>query len=133
MVIAEEIYVDPSALRALYVADPRSLAMGRWRARIGGSVPITRFSHVELVNAIALGQFRGDYGEANCVGALEDVRSDLEAGRLHLVDLPWRAALDVSQGTSIRWSAQRLPHPKREVMGQNTNEARPMTFFFGNP
>jgi predicted nucleic acid-binding protein len=91
---AEKIYVDPSALRALYTTDPRSLAMGRWRARIGGAVPITRFGHAELINAIALGRFRGDYGEVDCVGAMEDVRSDLEEGRLHLVDLPWRATLD---------------------------------------
>jgi predicted nucleic acid-binding protein len=90
----KEIYVDPSALRALYIADPRSLAMGRWRTLVGGAVPITRFGHAELVNAVALGQFRGDYGEADCIGAMEDVRSDLEDGRLHLVDLSWRAALD---------------------------------------
>jgi predicted nucleic acid-binding protein len=90
----EETYVDPSALRALYIADPRSQAMGRWRARLGGAVPITRFGHAELINAIALGQFRGDYGETECLGAMEDVRSDLEDGRLHLADLAWRAALD---------------------------------------
>jgi len=90
----EEIYVDPSALRALYVTDPRSLAMSRWRMRLGGAVPITRFGYVELVNAIALGQFRGDYGEADCLGAMQDIQSDLEQDRLGWTDLPWRAALD---------------------------------------
>lgn len=57
-------------------------------------MPITRFGHAELINAIALGQFRGDYGETECSGAMDDVRNDLEEGRLRLVDLPWRAALD---------------------------------------
>jgi predicted nucleic acid-binding protein len=70
------------------------MAMGRWRMRIGDTVPITRFGHAELINAIALGQFRGDYGEADCASAMEDVSSDLEAGRLRLIDLAWRAALD---------------------------------------
>lgn len=70
------------------------MAMGRWRARGGGAVPLTRFGHAELINAIALGRFRGDYGEVDCREAMEDVRSDLEEGRLHLVDLAWRAAMD---------------------------------------
>lgn len=94
MATVEEVYVDPSALRALYVTDPRSLVMGRWRMRLGGAVPITRFGHAELINAIALGQFRADYGEADCLGAMKDVQSDMEQGRLRWMDLPWRAALD---------------------------------------
>lgn len=94
MANVDAVYADPSALRALYIADHRSIAMGRWRAQMGGAVPVTRFGHAELINAIALGRFRGDYGEAEFLGALNDVRHDLEEGRLQLADLSWRAAFD---------------------------------------
>lgn len=94
MATGDRSYIDPSALRSLYVADPRSQAMSRWRAQAGGAVPVTRFGHVELINAIALGQFRSDYGEPEFRGALADVEEDLQDGRLRLVDLPWRAAMD---------------------------------------
>lgn len=96
MASAEQTYVDPSALRALYVADPRSRAMARWRTQLGGVVSITRFGYAELINAIALGQFRGDYAEAECAGAINDVETDLAEGRLRWADLLWRAALDRS-------------------------------------
>ncbi|MBL9219168.1 MAG: type II toxin-antitoxin system VapC family toxin [Opitutaceae bacterium] len=94
MATVDEVYVDPSALRALYVTDPRSPAMARWRMRLGGAVPITRFGYAELINAIALGQFRGDYGAVDCEGAMRDVQSDLEQNRLGWVDIFWRATLD---------------------------------------
>lgn len=68
--------------------------MDRWRALLGGSVPITRFGHAELINAIALGRFRGDYDDAELLGALNDVRHDLDESRLCLADLSWRAAFD---------------------------------------
>lgn len=94
MASVEATYVDPSALRALYVSDQRSQAVARWRMRAGGALPITRFGHAELINAIALGQFRGDYDEAKCAGALADIEDDLREGRLRMADLPWRAAMD---------------------------------------
>lgn len=104
MANADQVYVDPSALRALYVTDPRSLVMGRWRMRLGGAVSITRFGYAELINAIALGQFRGDYGEADCVGAMQDVQRDVDEGRLRWADLLWRAALDRSVSLSRQYA-----------------------------
>lgn len=91
-------------MRALYVTDPRSLAMGRWRTRLGGAVSVTRFGYAELINAIALGQFRGDYGEAYCGGAMQDVQRDMDEGRLRWADLLWRAALDRSASLSRQYA-----------------------------
>jgi len=51
---ADRIYVDPRALRCLYLHDERSRAFCAWRRRLRGSLPITRHGYAELVNAIAL-------------------------------------------------------------------------------
>lgn len=101
----DEIYVDPSALVGLYIHTPTSRALSAWRARIGGAVPITRFSYAELINALALGQFRGSLTEADCVGAIEDTRVDLTLGRLRLIDLLWRATLD----RAVKISGKHVP------------------------
>src|SRR5262245_27167972 len=50
---AERTYVDPSALRSLYLHDDRSRRVCAWRARLRGSLPITRHGYGELVNSIA--------------------------------------------------------------------------------
>jgi predicted nucleic acid-binding protein len=98
---ADKTYVDPSALRRLYVHDDRSRAFCAWRSRLGGSLPLTLHGRAELVNSIALAVFRGDIPAEAGQGALADVEGDLAAHRLVLVDLLWRRALkqaaDLSQ------------------------------------
>jgi len=51
---AETSYCDPSAVRSLYVHDPRSRAMNAWRAHVAGALPITRFAWTELARAASL-------------------------------------------------------------------------------
>jgi predicted nucleic acid-binding protein len=80
--------------------------MSAWRARIGGAAPITRFGYAELINAIALGQFRGELTTVDCVGAIEDTRVDLALGRLRLVDVFWRATLDRAAELSGKYVPQ---------------------------
>lgn len=60
MASADKTYVDPSALRRLYVHDDHSRAFCAWRARLGGSLPLTLHGRAELVNSIALAVFRRD-------------------------------------------------------------------------
>jgi hypothetical protein len=57
---AERVYVDPSALRSLYVHDDRSARFCAWRKRLGGALPLTRFSRAELTNSVELAVFRRD-------------------------------------------------------------------------
>ncbi len=90
----EPIYIDPSALRSLYLHDSRSFAMARWRQRHRGALPVTHFGRAELMNAFALALFRRDIGEDNMVGAMRDLEDDFAAGRLMRPDLPWRRVLD---------------------------------------
>ena len=52
MASAERTYVDPSALRSLYVHDSRSARFCAWRKRVGGCLPLTRFGRAELVNSL---------------------------------------------------------------------------------
>jgi hypothetical protein len=77
-----------------YVHDDRSRAFCAWRARLGGSLPLTLHAKAELVNSIALAVFRGDLSTEASEGAMADMESDLAAGRLHLADLLWRKALE---------------------------------------
>lgn len=94
MANADRIYVDPSALRRLYVHDARSRAFCTWRASQRGAFPLTRHGRAELVNSIALAVFRKDIDAHAGDGALADLDDDLAKGRLVLADVPWRLALD---------------------------------------
>jgi predicted nucleic acid-binding protein len=99
---ADETYVDPSALRRLYVHDDRSRAFCAWRGRLGGSLPITLHGRAEVVNSIALAVFRGDISQDAGEGALAGLESDLSGGRLHIADLLWRKALERAAELSRR-------------------------------
>ena len=91
---AEESYCDSSALRALYLHDPRTRAMVAWRATLRGAVPITKFVSAEVTNAIALAEFRGDIDASQHEAVRAHFRDDLSNGRLVITDLLWRRALD---------------------------------------
>ena len=99
---AEGLYIDPSALRALYVHDPASRDMVAWRSRLKGALSVTRFGQAELVNAVALGCFRGDYTEPEMNRSLAHIEEDFADGDLKLVDLLWRAAMDRAMDLSRR-------------------------------
>lgn len=90
MASADKTYVDPSALRRLYIHDARSRGFCAWRARLRGALPLTRHGRAEIVNSIALAVFRRDITSGVAEGALADLASDLADGRLLLVDVPWR-------------------------------------------
>ncbi len=94
MASADRTYVDPSALRRLYVHDPRSRAFCAWVARLRGPLPLTLHGKAEVVNSIELAVFRRDITAAIAEGALADMASDLREGRLALVDVPWRRTFE---------------------------------------
>ena len=93
---ADTTYVDPSALRRLYVHDDRSRAFCAWRARIRGAVPLTRHGRSEIVNSVSLAVFRRDIGQEIADGAIADLDADIGAGRLLLSDVPWRRVFDLA-------------------------------------
>jgi hypothetical protein len=85
---ADKTDVDPSALRRLYVHDPRSRAFCAWIGRTRGALPLTLHGKAEIVNSIELAVFRRDITSAIAAGALADLASDLTEGRLALADVP---------------------------------------------
>lgn len=99
---AERVYVDPSALRSLYVHDDRSLRFCRWRQRLGGSLPLTRFGRSEIVNSAQLAVHRKLIDADTARAALADFEGDLSEGRLTLVDALWRRTLDLAAELSAR-------------------------------
>ncbi|MDP3070330.1 MAG: type II toxin-antitoxin system VapC family toxin [Opitutaceae bacterium] len=94
MVTADQFYCDPSALRSLYLHDPRSRAMGAWRASCSGALPVTKFVAAEMANAFALGEFRGDIGATEHHAIAAHFHADFAVGRLSHADLLWRRALE---------------------------------------
>lgn len=94
MASAEDCYVDPSALRRLYVHDARSRAFSTWRGRIKGALPTTLHGRAELVNSIMLAVFRTDLPLVAGNQALTDLDDDYDQGRLALVDVLWRRTLE---------------------------------------
>ena len=102
MASADTTYVDASALRCLYVHDDRSARFCAWRRRLGGALPLTRFGRAELVNSFALAVHRKLVTREGASDARADLDSDVENGRLRLVDVLWRRTLDVSVDLSTR-------------------------------
>lgn len=92
---ADQVYPDPSALVCLYLhQQDRSRRMIAWRAGISGALPLTHHGRTEIINAICRAQFIGILNEEGVRGALEDFNDDASQGRLHQVDILWRAALN---------------------------------------
>lgn len=94
MASADDCYVDPSALRRLYVHDARSRAFATWRGRVKGALPTTLHGRAELVNSIMLAVFRGDLEPDAASQAVADLDDDYAEGRLALVDVLWRRTLE---------------------------------------
>ena len=90
---AETIYADPSALLKLYVHEPESAAMSRWRARTTGALSVTHHGRVEIVNGICLAAFRGALGADAVRDALASLEEDFAEQRYVQADLLWRATL----------------------------------------
>lgn len=99
---ADVVYVDPSALRSLYLHDARSVAMARWRRRNPQALAVTHHGRLELINSIALAVFRGDVDTFVMTGAFADIDDDFAAGRLVQADLLWRRALDCAVELSTK-------------------------------
>ena len=106
MASADKTYVDPSALRRLYVHDARSRAFCTWFGRTRGALPLTLHGKAELINSIELAVFRGDIAVDLAEAALADLDSDLIEGRLALADTPWRRALDRSAELSRAFTSR---------------------------
>lgn len=104
MASAEGIYVDPGALLKLYVREPESRAMTKWRARIGGSLLVTHHGRVELVNAIGLAAYRGVITDETHEAALAALEDDLAKGRYRHADLLWRATLHTAAELSRQYT-----------------------------
>lgn len=94
MASADKTYVDPSALRRLYVHDSRSRAFCAWRARVARALLITLHGRAELVNSIVLAVFRRDISKSAADAALADLSADINQGQLVIADLPWRHAYE---------------------------------------
>ncbi|HWE07322.1 MAG TPA: type II toxin-antitoxin system VapC family toxin [Rhizomicrobium sp.] len=101
---AENVYVDPSGLLKLYLHEPESRAMTRWRARLHGAVAVTLFGRVELVNAIGLALARGFLGKTAHKAALAALDDDFVNGRCVVVDVSWRAAFRLADDISRKWT-----------------------------
>jgi predicted nucleic acid-binding protein len=102
---AERTYVDPSALRSLYVHDDRSARFCAWRRRVGGCLPVTRFGRAELVNSIHLAVHRKEIDERLANAAIADFDTDVREGRLAIFDVLWRHTLDLAADLSAQHTA----------------------------
>ena len=89
----EQIYVDPSALVRLYLHQDKSAEVARWRRGKGG-VLVTHHGRLEMTNAIALAEFRGELSKTGSAEATRWIAEDFRDGHLVQADLLWRAALD---------------------------------------
>jgi predicted nucleic acid-binding protein len=103
---AEGTYADPSALLKLYVHEPESAAMSRWRARTRGALPLPPHGRLEVVNGISLAAFGGILTGEATVDALASFDEDCAEGRYLHIDVPWRATLRRATELSRRYTPQ---------------------------
>ena len=100
---ADQVYVDPSALTCLYLHQhDRSRRIIAWRARIGGTLPVTHHGRVEITNALCRARFEGHLDDAGLQEALADLDADFTQGRSDHVSILWRAALNLAADLSRR-------------------------------
>ena len=90
---AEETYLDPSALTRLYLHQPGSAEMVKWRRRHSGPLTVTHHGRVEVVNAISLACFRQEISAEEAEKAWTYLDEDFANGLLVQADILWRAAL----------------------------------------
>ena len=102
---AEQTYVDPSALRSLYLHDDRSARFCAWRRRLGGCLPVTRFGRAELVNSVQLAVHRREIDAHLARAAIADFDDDVREERLAVVDVLWRRTLDLATELSAQHTA----------------------------
>ena len=112
MASAEKTYVDARALRCLYLHDERSPRFCRWRQRLRGKLPLTRFGRVEIVNSLWLAVNRKLIDAATAQLAIGDLEADIVEGRVDLVDALWRRTLDtaaeLSQAHTVKLGTRSL-------------------------
>ena len=93
MANADRTYADPSALLKLYIHEPESGAMGAWRARTKGALPVTQHGRLEITNGICLAAFRKAISTEALRDAIASFDEDMAEGRYVQVDVLWRAML----------------------------------------
>ena len=93
MATAETLYADPSALLKLYLQEPESPVMARWRGKIRGPLWVTHHGRLELLNGIGLAAHRRIVDQSIHDAALEALDDDFAGGRYVQADLLWRATL----------------------------------------
>lgn len=103
---AETTYADPSALLKLYVHEPESAAVSRWRARTKGPLLVTHYGRIEIANGICLAAFRGYLGADALRDALASLDEDFAEGRYVQADVLWRATLNRAADISRRYTPQ---------------------------
>jgi predicted nucleic acid-binding protein len=90
---AEKLYADPSALLKLYLNEPESRAMAKWRGNIRAPLWVTHHGRLELINGIGLAAHRKIVTEAIHDAALAALDYDFAQGMYVQADLLWRATL----------------------------------------
>lgn len=90
----------------MYVHDDRSLQFCKWRQRVRGSLPLTRFGRCEIVNSVQLAVHRKFIDAETAGRVLADLDDDIEQGRLIVVDALWRRTLDLAAELSARHTAK---------------------------
>jgi predicted nucleic acid-binding protein len=88
------VYVDPSALSALYLHQERSREIAAWRARHSDPLLVTHHGRTEIINAICRAAFLGYLDQTATGEALADFADDFIQGHLQQADILWRAALN---------------------------------------
>jgi predicted nucleic acid-binding protein len=106
MKLADEVYVDPSALTRLYLHQEGSREMAVWRAKLRGALAVTHHGRTEIINAICRSAFVGQLDPAGMAEALADLNSDFDAGHLRQADILWRAALNRAAELSQQYTAR---------------------------
>ena len=101
-----DFYLDTSVLAKLYYPEPESQRVQAWVGRYRRALPYTSLHQLELNNALALKQFRGEIDAAQVRQCQAAVEADLESGALFRPVLDWAEIFTVATRLANRYTAQ---------------------------
>lgn len=114
------LWLDTSALVALYVPGARSERVARLVRRVGEPILFSQLHELEVVNALRLRVFRREVRRKMVDATVARLQADLHDGTLHRAAIDWPPTLTKASSSrtstrlvwvAARWMSCRWPPP----------------------
>ena len=95
------VYLDTSAIVALYVKEKRSREISNWIVENNQAIPLTNLHELEFSNAIRLKQFRDEIDSNQAGLVVSRFREHAENGIFYSPQVDWTAVFKLANELSV--------------------------------